>query len=73
MTEENSKWLVIVNPKASIGKAGKDWPQIKQILTNEGIEFDFFITQHHRHAIELVHDNIISASLSAAPRLNSLF
>lgn len=43
---------------ASIGKAGKDWPQIKQLLINEGIDFDFFITEHHRHAIELVRDNI---------------
>ena len=58
MTEENSKWLVVVNPMASIGKAGKDWPQIKQLLINEGIDFDFFITEHHRHAIELVRDNI---------------
>ena len=58
MTEDNNKWLVIVNPMASIGKAGKDWPQIKQILVNEGIEFDFLITKHPRHAIELVRDNI---------------
>ena len=58
MNEENNKWLVIVNPKACIGKAEKDWPQIKQILNNEGIDFDFLITEHHRHAISLVHDNI---------------
>ena len=58
MTEENSKWLVVVNPMASIGKAGKDWPQIKQLLINEGVDFDFVITEHHRHAIELVRDNI---------------
>ena len=25
MNEENSKWLVVVNPKASIGKGDKDW------------------------------------------------
>jgi YegS/Rv2252/BmrU family lipid kinase len=58
MSEENSKWLVIVNPMASVGKAGKDWPQIKQLLIKEGIEFDFFITERQRHAIELVRDNI---------------
>lgn len=58
MTEENNKWLVIVNPKASIGKAEKDWPKIKQILINEGIAFDFIITEHQGHAIELVRDNI---------------
>ena len=58
MNEENTKWLVVVNPKASIGKSGKDWPEIKQILVNEGIDFDFVITEHHRHAIGLVRDNI---------------
>ncbi|MBR1513143.1 MAG: diacylglycerol kinase family lipid kinase [Bacteroidales bacterium] len=58
MTEDNEKWLVIVNPKASIGKAERDWPQIKQFLENEGIDFDFLITQHQGHAIELVRDNI---------------
>ena len=58
MTEENSKWLVIVNPKASIGKAGKDWPQIKQILEKEGITFDYLITEYQGHAISLVRDSI---------------
>ena len=58
MNENNNKWLVIVNPKASIGKAGKDWPQIKQYLINESFAFDFLITEHQGHAIELVRDNI---------------
>ena len=58
MTEENNKWLVIVNPKASIGKAEKDWPIIKQILIKEGVAFDFVVTEHQGHAIELVRDNI---------------
>ncbi len=58
MSEENSKWLVIVNPKASIGKAGKDWPQIKQALEKENINFDFIITEYQGHAIDLVRDNI---------------
>ena len=58
MSEENNKWLVIVNPMASVGKAGKDWPQIKQALESEHIDFDFVITEHPRHAIELVRDNI---------------
>ena len=58
MTEENSKWLVVVNPKASIGKAEKDWPEIKQIFINEGIAFDFVVTEYQGHAIELVRNNI---------------
>ena len=58
MNENNNKWLVVVNPKASIGKAEKDWPEIKQIFINEGIAFDFVVTEYQRHAIELVRDNI---------------
>ena len=58
MNEENTKWLVVVNPKASIGKAEKDWPEIKQLLVNEGIDFDFVVTEHQGHAISLVRDGI---------------
>ena len=59
MTEENNKWLVVVNPKASVGKSGKDWPQIKQTLINEGIEFDDVLTEYPRHAIEIVRNTIV--------------
>jgi len=59
MSEENPKWLVIVNPHASIGQCGKDWPEIEQILINEGIEFDAIQTEYPRHAIDLVKDNIL--------------
>ena len=59
MTEENNKWLVVVNPKASVGKSGKDWPQIRQILINEGIAFDDVLTEYPRHAIEIVRNAIV--------------
>ena len=59
MTEENNKWLVVVNPKASVGKSEKDWPLIKQILVNEGIEFDDVLTEYPRHAIEIVRNAIV--------------
>ena len=59
MTEENNKWLVVVNPKASVGKSGKDWPLIKQTLINEGIEFDDVLTEYPRHAIEIVRNAIV--------------
>ena len=58
MNKENNKWLVVVNPKASIGKGGKDWPEIKDLLTREGLDFDFMLTEWPGHAIELVRDNI---------------
>lgn len=58
MTETNNKWLVVVNPKASVGQAGEDWPNIKQILINEGFEFDDMLTEYPQHAIEIVHNAI---------------
>ena len=59
MTEANNKWLVVVNPMASVGKSGKDWPEIKQILLDEGIVFDDIHTEYPRHAIEIVRDAIV--------------
>lgn len=59
MTDIINKWLVVVNPMASVGKSGKDWPEIKQILINEGIEFDDMLTEYPRHAIEIVRNAIV--------------
>ena len=59
MTENNDKWLVVVNPKASVGKSGEDWPMIKQLLINEGIDFDAILTEHQGHAIEIVRNAIV--------------
>lgn len=59
MSEENNKWLVIVNPTASVGKSGKDWPDIEQLLINEGFAFDYKVTEYPRHAIEIVRNAIV--------------
>ena len=59
MTESNNKWLVVVNPKASVGKAAEDWPKIKQILVNEGIDFEEVLTERQNHAIEIVRNAIV--------------
>jgi len=59
MTETNSKWLVVVNPKASVGKSEKDWPLIKQLLIDAGIDFDDVLTEYPRHAIEIVRNAIV--------------
>ena len=37
---DNYKWLVVVNPMASVGNSGKDWPVIRQNLVDAGIDFD---------------------------------
>lgn len=60
MNKVNDKWLVIVNPMASVGKSGKDWPVIKQLLIDEGIDFDFVLTEHPQHAIEITREGIVN-------------
>lgn len=54
MNEDNNRWLIVVNPKADVGRSGKDWPMIQEILLNEGIAFDAVLTEYPRHAIEIV-------------------
>lgn len=58
MSEENNKWLVVVNPKACIGRGEKDWPTIKQILLDEGFDFESVVTEYQGHAIEIVRQGI---------------
>ena len=58
MNENKNRWLVVVNPQASIGKCGKDWPEIKRILDESGLEYDFVVTERPGHAIEIVRDHI---------------
>lgn len=55
----NNKWLVIVNPHAATGKGGRDWPAIKQILTDEGFDFDAQLTEYQRHAIEIAQKGVV--------------
>ena len=59
MNEENNKWLVVVNPKACIGRGEKDWPTIKQILSDEGFDFEAVVTEYQGHAIEIVRQGIV--------------
>lgn len=59
MDESNNRWLVVVNPQASIGKCGKDWPEIKSILDDNSFEYDAVLTEYPGHAIELVRNSIM--------------
>lgn len=58
MSSMNEKWLVVVNPKAAVGKCEKDWPEIQQILQEEKIDFDAYLTEYQGHAIELTRNLI---------------
>jgi YegS/Rv2252/BmrU family lipid kinase len=44
---------LIVNPVAANGAVGKNWPQVRDFLQAEGVEFDAVLTEEPRHAIRL--------------------
>ena len=50
---DTTKAKVIVNPVASGGKAGKLWPQLRELLLQGGLQFDFELTQYQGHATEI--------------------
>ena len=48
-----SEAKVIVNPVASGGKVGKQWPQLRDVLAKGGLQFTAEWTQHPSHATEI--------------------
>ena len=50
----NNTWFVIVNPTSGNGASKKKWPLIFKELTTQNISFNFEITKHKNHAIEIV-------------------
>lgn len=55
-----NKWLVIVNPAAGGGKAGKDWEKIESLLNKHDIQFDSVFTNRRLHAMVLCRAKIES-------------
>ncbi|MBE0640269.1 MAG: diacylglycerol kinase family lipid kinase [Bacteroidales bacterium] len=51
--KELDKWFVVVNPNAGNRKIKRDWPEIKKLMANQGLAFDFAMTEGPLHAIEL--------------------
>lgn len=54
------KWFVIVNPKAGNGKGAKKWSSIQQSLQKLAIAYDFAISQHAGHSIELAKEAVLN-------------
>ncbi len=54
------KYQVIANPAAGGGSGGRAIPQIEQLLTESGLDFDIVRTQHPGHAIELAREAVIA-------------
>lgn len=50
---EKDVWYVIVNPHAGSKKTQEDWPKIKSLLTNKGIQFESVFTEYILHATKL--------------------
>lgn len=46
-------WMVIVNPKAGVGRGLKDWPTISNQMNHSGLDFTCVFTEHKYHAVEL--------------------
>lgn len=51
-------WYVIVNPIAGNSKFEKKWIQIKQLLTQNHLNFSYDFTQYSKHEVELVKNAI---------------
>lgn len=47
------RWYFIVNPIAGNGRGTKNWLKIRPLLKKAEIVYDFAISQHAQHAIEL--------------------
>jgi YegS/Rv2252/BmrU family lipid kinase len=54
----SKRWLVVVNPAAGGGKAGKDWQEIKALLTKHGILHEPVFTNRRLHAMVLARQKI---------------
>jgi diacylglycerol kinase (ATP) len=51
MSRDQAK--IIINPVASGGKVGTRWPELRQSLVKLGLQFDFELTSHRGHAIDI--------------------
>ncbi len=53
MEVQESSWFIIINPVAGNGDSVKAWKQLKPILEQANIDFQFALTKHPRHAVTL--------------------
>ena len=52
-SESNSKWAVIINPKAGKKRLRRDWVKMYRTLKRAEIEFQVWTTEYAGHAIEI--------------------
>jgi diacylglycerol kinase (ATP) len=46
-------WYLIVNPNSGARKCGRDWSKIKYMLDETDLPYEFVLTEHKGHAIDL--------------------
>lgn len=56
----DAKWMIILNPAAANGKAGKKWPLLKASLLKHLPDITVVSTQYPGHAIELAENAILN-------------
>jgi diacylglycerol kinase (ATP) len=49
----SNKWFIIVNPNAGKRKGQHDWKRITRLLSEAGIDYMSYFTEHRGHAMEL--------------------
>lgn len=47
------KWNIIFNPESNGGKASNDWFLIKELLEQNNIEYNLYVTEYSGHAYEI--------------------
>ena len=51
-------WFVIINPVAGKGLGKKHWAEIKQLLSQKNINFDFCFTEYKNHIKEIIAEQV---------------
>jgi YegS/Rv2252/BmrU family lipid kinase len=54
MSSDTTRWLVVANPISGQGRAMHHRHEIEAILQRHGLAFDFVISEHPGHAVDLV-------------------
>ena len=53
MEVQDNSWFIIINPVAGSGASVQAWKQLKPILEQANIDFQFALTKHPTHAVSL--------------------
>ncbi|HOG66853.1 MAG TPA: diacylglycerol kinase family lipid kinase [Bacteroidales bacterium] len=52
----DNKWFAVVNPNAGNRAIKREWKMIHREMTSKGLNFDYALTEHPFHTLEIVDD-----------------